>query len=332
MPESIKIFGYRIASIVFLGILLSSFTAYAAPAVTPPNVTNQGITISPFLLERQMEKGQTLNEVIDVTNNSTETLPVNVTINDFQPIGENGQSQFLDPGQGNPTYSLSSWIKIQQSPTLYLKSNQTTSLAFSISPPLNAEDGGHYGAILFSFQSPGAAGTNVVVTQKVGAIILVKLGRVNEIGTIASFAPQKSFYEYPPVTFVTRFQNTGNVHTQPRGGISIFNSFGKQVGSVLVNENANNVLPQTTRAFTSTWTDKFAFGKYTAQEKLVIGDTGQVVESTATFWVLPWKLALGVAIGLFLLILILIYSVRKYNQWVLEKAYASQQERRMRRR
>ena len=174
--------------------------------------------------------------------------------------------------------------------------------------------------MLFTFQGPTPSGTAVAVAQKLGAIILVKLGKATESGQIVSFGPSKTFSEYPPITFTTRFKNTGNVHVKPRGSIIITNMFGKTVANVSVNENANNVLPNSERLFTSTWKDSFGFGRYTASEKLIYGDSGQVEMATTSFWVIPWKTSLIVVVVLFLSILILVWVMRIYNRWLLNKA------------
>jgi hypothetical protein len=284
-------------------------------------VPNQGLTISPFLLERKMEKGDSSDEIIDITNTSSRPLPVLVTINDFLPVGEDGQQAFLDPGQGDPHYSLSSWIHITSNPKPILGPNEKTSIHFTITAPQNADDGGHYGAILFTFQPGQVEGTAVAVEQKLGAIILVKLGKAVENGQITQFGAEHSFYNYPPVTFVTRFKNLGNVHVKPRGGITITNMFGSKVATVVMNENANNVLANSERQFKSTWNDSFGFGHYTASLKLVYGDSGQVETVSTGFWVIPWKLTLAVALGLFILILIFLSSLRRYNRWILNQAY-----------
>lgn len=296
--------------------------AFGANSAKAQNAATQGLNISPFLLERKMEKGETSNEIIDITNISDRALPVVISINDFIPSGDNGQQMYVDPGKGDPRFSLSSWITINSNPKPTLQPGEKTSLNFSITPPLDAEEGGHYGAILFSFETGTAQGTAVAVQQKLGAIILVKLGKVTEAGQLVNFGTEKTFYEYPPVNFTATFKNLGNVHVKPRGSISITNMFGRKIASVLMNENANNVLANTERTFKTVWDGSFGFGRYSANMKLVYGDSGQVVNGSVSFWIIPWKIILGAALALFLLVLIVVFAVKRYNKWLLEKAYA----------
>ncbi len=308
-------------------MLVFSALVFSSSAGAQTGFGEQGLTISPFLIERKMDKGQSSEEIIDITNTSSRTLPVTVTVNDFLPIGEEGQQVFLDPGKGDPHYSLSSWITVTSDPKLVLAPKEKTSLHFKITAPADAEEGGHYGAILFTFQPGQLEGTAVAVQQKLGAIILVKLGKPVENGSVTKFGAEQGFYNYPPVNFVTRFRNMGNVHVKPRGGITISNMFGRAVATVVVNENAANVLANSEREFKSAWKDSFAFGRYTAELKMVYGDSGQVESAKTTFWVIPWKLTVGAALVLFIILLILIGGLKRYNRWLINQAYGGKDPR-----
>jgi hypothetical protein len=318
---------FFVRSVAGLGLAAMALFAVFLAAQAQTGTAGQGLSISPFVLERQMSRGQTLHETIEVTNTTNRTLPVDISVKDFAADGTTGQQTFFDPGQGDQTYSLARWITINNSPKLVLAAGEKTQVDFSITPPANAEDGGHYGAVIFSFQGAPVQGSAVQVSQKIGAIILVKLGKVNEDGLISSFKTQHAIYNAPLVTFVTRFHNTGNVHVKPRGGIGIYNMFGKKIATVLVNENANNVLPNSARDFESTWQDKFAFGPYTAKAELVFGDSGTIVRAETSFWVLPWKLILGVALGLIIVIFLFSYGIRRYNRWFAGRLMESQRRR-----
>jgi hypothetical protein len=304
------------AGFLFSMIFGSGNLAFAQTDASRPS---QGLSISPFILERQMDKGQTLKESIEVTNTTDRTLPIDISLNDFAAQGDNGQQTFIEPGEGDQTYSLSKWITVSNNPKFVLKAGEKTQIDFSITAPQTAENGGHYGAVVFSFSGAPVEGSAVQVSQKIAAIILVKLGKSKEEGVISNFAAAHPLYEKGPIVFHTRFHNTGNVHVKPRGAITISNMFGKKVGTALVNQNGNNVIPNSERLFESTWQDKFAFGRYTASVELVYGDSGQVINAQTSFWVIPWKLVGGIAIGLFVIIYLLTFGIRKYNQWFMKK-------------
>lgn len=310
------------SQILALGLVFSivfGFSTIALAQNLDPNRPTQGLSVSPFILERQMEKGQTLQETIEATNTTDRTLPIDISVDDFTASGDNGQQTFLQSGEGDQTYALSKWITVSNSPKLVLKPHEKTQIVFKITAPQNAENGGHYGAVMFSFSGAPVAGSAVQVSQKIAAIILVKLGKSIEAGNINKFETVQSLYDHGPIVFDTRFHNTGNVHVKPRGAITITNMFGKKVGTAIVNENGNNVLPNSERLFASSWKDDFAFGRYTASVQLVYGDSGQVITAETSFWVIPYRLIFGIAFGLFIIIFGLSFGIRKYNQWFMKK-------------
>ena len=282
--------------------------------------TPQGLSISPFLLERQMNTGETLKETIEVTNNSQASLPVDISVNDFEPSNESGQPVFLKEGESNARYSLSKWIKILNSPKLVLLPGEKTQIELEITPPLDATSGGHYGAVMFSFLGPKVEGSAVQVAQKLGAIILIKLGKADEDGQITAFSAVKKVSKQGPVNFSLKFKNLGNVHIKPRGGITITNLFGSKVGSALVNEAAGNVLPDSEREFKSVWETEKGFGLYKAEARLTYGDSGALATESATFWILPWATILTWALFAFLLSVLAIFGLSRYNRWIIEKA------------
>lgn len=310
----IKITRVVVATSVALGMLFAG--ASAALAQREPG----GLTISPFLYERQMDKGQSLQEQIELINNNPYPTKIDSLVKDFTSNGVDGSPVFYNAGEGDPAYSLASWINIQEKDTFQLAPGDHKIIHFTITAPQDADNGGHYATILFNFQQINQQGTAVATAQQIGANILVKLGKANEDGAIHSFATEKSFYEYPPVNFITIFKNTGNVHTKPRGKITITNSFGNKVAYLRINENANNVLPNSQRNFKSTWEEKFGFGRYTAIAEVTFGDNGALVTAQTTFWVIPWKTTLIVIIVLFIAILLLVLITKRYNRWVIKQA------------
>ena len=86
----------------------------------------------------------------------------------------------------------------------------------------------------------------------------------------------------------------------PYGELSITNMFGEQVGFVELEPWF--VLPTSLRTRDVAWEREFLLGRYTVTAKINRGYDDIVDEVTTTFWVLPWKIVLGVFVILFILI------------------------------
>jgi hypothetical protein len=145
---------------------------------------------------------------------------------------------------------------------------------------------------------------------------------------LSDFKTDKFIYEYLPTTFEIKVQNSGNIHLIPVGDIFIDQGDTKDIAVFPVNEGRGNVLPQSGRTLTASWSDgfavkvpkeengavvrndngetvyttkwdftkadKFRFGKYTANLLLVYdnGERDIPLEASVDFWIIPWKILL----------------------------------------
>lgn len=281
----------------------------------------EGLGINPFLIEINGVTGSTINKTIKLTNTTNEPLSFVASINDFVPNGKTGQALFLDSDkESDPQFSLSRWITITRQPDFTIAPHGNTNVDFTIAPPIDAEPGTHYGGILFGRPATTPKESATAVQQKVGVIILVKLGKSQEEVSLTNFATSKKVYQREPVNFTTSLSNDGNVHSKPKGDITIKNTFGKPILQVPVNRDAQFLLPKTQRDFISTWMPRFAIGRYTAEEVLYYGSPKLEIRSTVVFWVLPVKeIILGVLIVLILGI-IMYMAVKRYNRYIINNS------------
>ncbi|HEX7456125.1 MAG TPA: hypothetical protein VF303_01500 [Candidatus Nanoarchaeia archaeon] len=315
----------------FLGFLLvSAATANLTAAQDTTNATtkNIGIQISAPIYNFGIDPGGSAQEIIKVKNVSNSTQTFYPEVFDFRPIGETGAPEFIlnSDQEDRYTYSLASWVQISKA-GITLKSNESTALNFTINVPKDAEPGGRYAGILFGTSPPKPQGTQIAISNKVGSLILVRIsGDAKELANLKEFSTPSNFYENPPVDFLVRVENKGNVHFKPKGTIEVKDTFGRKVATLDVNEKNGNVLPESIRRFDKssdglTWKPSgFTVGRYTANVLLTYGDSGKQINGSTTFWVLPWKILLVVGLGVIILILLLILLLKKYNRWVVSRA------------
>lgn len=272
------------------------------PTKTANNIL-KGLELTPFLLDLEVAKGGTISSEIKLTNHSDSSIIVTISVRDFLP-GNDGQPEFVPDVQINdPSFSLAQWVQIKHDKQINIKPEETIAVPFNLNPPANAEDGTHYGAILFSYVGRGAVGNASEVQQTIGSIILVKYGVGKEVGKTELKADHSYIFNPGKVLLQNKFTNTGNVHTQPKGEVYVKNIFGKIVGTTFVNRDSANVLPNTSRTFLSTWyPSSFAFGRYTLESVLIYGNTRLEARSSVVVWVLPWYLL--VLVGLVMLVIL----------------------------
>ncbi len=307
----------RVLSIVAsASILLLLFVA--------PNIghaqSGQGLEISPPLIELKADPGKVINSTIRVRNVTQDSLVIKAQVNDFVANGEDGQPKLLLDADEESPYSIKSWIV--SIPTITLKTGEQKSVKVTLRVPDNASPGGHFGVIRFTGTPPELEDTGVSLSASVGTLMLVNVsGNTTESAEVSELftsqnGKRRSIFEYGPVMITERIKNTGNVFFKPSGTVRVSNIFGREVETFSLNENGGNVLPGSTRKFEQELSNKLLFGRYTVQADVVYGEKNNIVSDSMTFWVIPYKL-----IAIFLGgVLLLVIFVKRYNQYIVNKA------------
>jgi len=303
-----------------LAITLILFDVAQASAQSADRVA---FTITPPLININMNPGEAWPSSIKVTNNSSTVIKVFPQAIDYKS-GDDGGVEFIFPDKNTledqtavKKFSLSQWLKISGE-TIDIQPSQSAEIPFVIELPLDAEPGGHYAAIVVGNKSAGEIqGTGIKISSMIASLILLNVaGDITEGGRIRQFSSDKNFYEAPNVKFTLRFENTGNVHLQPKGEIKIFNMFGTEKGVIQINHENNfgHVLPQSIRKWNFDWSEQNKIsnmGRYKASLILSFGNSGkEAVSQDIYFWVINFKVV-GIILGSLLLLIFIIILLIK---------------------
>ncbi len=266
-----------------------------------------GVSISPLVFELNADPETTVTNQVKIYNPTDDTMNVTMRMEDFTPVGEEGDVVLQNPGE-NTAYSIARWTEITPE-QISLPPKEEQYVTFTIDVPYNAEPGGHYGSLVASISAPSTEVTGSAIETKRGALILLRAsGNVEEEVEISKFETEK-VHENLPVDFSLSFKNTGNVHVKPVGFITISDMFGNQVEQIAIPQN--NVIPGAIRTANTSWEEDISIGYYTATVVANYGtaNANSVTESI-TFFVLPLKqvLLLGVIL---IAVIILVFTARK---------------------
>jgi len=276
-------------------IAIGIFATIHAQKVTP------GLQVHPSNFEVTLQPGQPITETVYLENRTDQTMPIKVGLKNFTAQGEEGAVNLTSE---DTTYSLAKWITVSPS-TATIAPHAQQKFTFTITPPANAEPGGHYGSVVFATNpEKNVKGTGAVLSEEVASLILAHVpGNVTENASVESFAPEKSFYEFGPVTMDMRVKNAGQVHIQPKGQVLIKGTFGD---TYTVNLQPYNVLPGATRRIPVVLSKKLLLGKYTVQLVAAYGDNNQQLTASTEFIAFPIRYGLVA-----LVVLILLFMMRK---------------------
>lgn len=272
------------------------------------------ITIGPAKLEYKVNPGDTINGEIFLMN---ETSDKQIFYPSFEKFTEvNGEKKFL----AGEKSELTEWFIFPKE--IVLEAGEKKNIPFKIEVPLNAPPGGHFAVIWWGNKSLNSeTGDNVSIVTRAGILVYLQVsGEINESGKLLNFnlANNKFLFWSLPINFLVSFRNEGNTYLKPKGDITIKNIFGKNKAIFGVNEADRILLPGTEDSLRIT--NKFeklplVFGPYKAILTLNWGDKPESIQKSIWFFVLPLK---ETFIGVIIIIL-LYFGVKRYNQWIVKK-------------
>ena len=332
------------SALIMLAAVVTSVGGSIAPAfaATPtapqPSKTapaGQALEIAPPVISITGNPGQSSKALIYLRNISGSNLVVSNQVNDFVAGGQDGTPKLILKDTSNNPYTLKPWISPLANLTLVPKEIKTLNVTINI--PANASPGGHYGVIRFTGTPAGLSGTGVSLSASLGALLLVTVnGKISQGLAVQQFTVGKGgnsgkIFESLPLQFVEVLKNTGNVHVQPVGQVTLTNMFGKKVGAVNVNLPPGNILPASSRKFSqpldkTVLGNKKLFGHYTADLKVTYGTEKKVLTSSLSFWVIPFKLIIFVALLLVVGFFGLRYLLKWYNRRIIDRAQNSRRK------
>lgn len=327
---------FTIAALVAFGLeMVSPVALAAAPAAAQPNLANNGqaLEIAPPVITLTVNPGQSAQVPVYLRDISSGNLIVTGQTNDFVASGEDGTPKLLLNNEGNDPYSLKGWVS--PLPNLLLVPKQIKTMSVTLNVPANASPGGHYGVIRFTATPAELQGTGVSLSASLGALLLVTVnGNITENLVVQEFSVNHagktgSIFQSGPLQFVERFKNTGNVHVEPVGQVTITDMFGKKLAAVNVNLPPGNVLPASIRKFEQPLDktvigNKKLFGRYTAKLSVTYGTSKKVLTASLVFWVIPYRLIAVLIVILIAGFFALRFFLRRYNRRVIERARRSQ--------
>ena len=304
------------------------------------------ITTTPVYTTLSTKPGTTATTIMHVMNNGTKPQPMTVHLNKFSAYGGSGQAAIAAPAAGDTSaswvhFSPASFVAqpgVWNTVTMTINVPKTATLGYYyavlFSPDLDTS-------------TPITGGTNKVSGTN-AVLVLLDTQSANEHRQlqVANFSTSKKVYEYLPSTFTVTVHNSGNIYLPPQGDVYISRSpSGNPIATLDVNSAQGNILPNSNRIFQVQWNDgfpsyqqkringqivsnnkgtplqqlvwdfskplsKFRFGRYYARLVLVYNNGKQdiPINAVVSFWVIPWKLMLGVLFVIILLILALRYT------------------------
>ncbi len=309
------------------------FTAVTASVLNAQNDTaNDGFSlqVTPSPIISTIEPGKKSELEFKVKNGSSKPEKLKVELKSFEINPQTNDVKIKDetPSEVADFVSFSN-------PSFTAEPGEWFTHKLIVDTPQNAGFTYNFVVLISRASAPDKVDGGSALEGSVAIFALLSTNRPDAVKKleIASFTSANKLYEYAPASFDLVVKNSGNTFVQPEGNIFIGRSADEKnpISVIQINPGNGYTIPGANRTLKASWEDGFPrrdengkliwdwsklsqirLGKYTAQATLIYddGQRDNAITSTLTFWVIPWKILLGVL--LFLIILLVgIYTILK---------------------
>jgi len=304
-------------------LLMLATSAPASAQSTNGLPTGSGLSITPTVSEFTINPGGTETVKITLKNVTVDNVTAVAYLNDFVADNSTGNPKIItDPKVHSPN-SIRNFISgLDNVP---LQKGEQQNLTIGLKVPSNTPPGAYYGIIRYRAipeNSPlPANGGEVSLTASVGTIVLVTVpGKLREQVQLTAVhvyrgARDSSIFVTSPDKIGVEIRNLGNGFAKPFGTVEVQNTFGKVVGTYQFNnpQQLGNVLPNSTRIFTSPFTKINRIGRYKITANVSYGNGSQVLSTSKTIYYIPGWLAITLGVVLLLAVLLAAKAYRRHK-------------------
>lgn len=229
-----------------LQLLLLIFAFCLLPSIATAQNKNV-ITVTPQLIQIDLSL-EAPEAIYTYTNSTDQTIELALSMQDVKELEDRGLPGFLNSNQSqNYQYGLSSWASFSNK-NLVIAPGESKSVTVYIDKT-RLTLGGHYASVLAEVRQTDTT-KSVKLRAILSSLLFVRSGSEyeQEDAIINEFKPIQEFFQLP-TQFSFRLQNTGNVDITPYGILKVYDPFGKEVASGIVNENSLITLPDSNRKY-----------------------------------------------------------------------------------
>lgn len=282
----------------------------------PNSETVGDFVVGPGKVELEIAPGQSKTVMISVSNRTGAAKLFKLEMEDAAGSQDPKTPVVLLGDQVGP-YTMKDFINVADD-SFIIEHNQRVRIPVTITLPVNAEPGGLYGSLLVTTSSVNPVSDTTAprsaIVSRIGTLFFITVpGAVEKSGEMVDFStvPPKTFFTEGPITMGVLFENTGSMHLNPYGSITVHNFLGEEVGFVEIDPWF--VMPESLRLREVTWDREILLGRYTITAEINRGYDDIIDTKVIHIWVLPWQVLLGVFVAVFLLFVIIKFITSRFE-------------------
>lgn len=284
------------------------------------------LQVSPSPLVMTIKPGQTTTYDLKIRNAGTKPEKLLIEPRTFSVKDENGEVVFDDTKK---PAEIGDWVSFSN-PTFTIQPGEWYTQKVTFAIPEGS--GFSYSFALLIKRQEGAISSGEGRQLK-GSVAIFTLVNIDKPGAtrkleLDGLSTDNGVYEYLPAKIQLKLKNSGNTIVRPDGNVFIQRTANdnEPISTLPVNKNEGYILPGSTRTLSIDWNDgfpgvrtnstgqaeqdwsfanlsKLRIGYYTAKVVAIYNDGRRDIPviGEVGFWVIPWKILLGVLVVLLLI-------------------------------
>jgi len=321
----------RFAPIALAFVFIAGLTVIPLGAYAAKTPSDFSLLVTPSPLVATIKPGETRDLELKIRNGATGTEKLMIEPRKFTINERTGEVNLEDTAAPD----IAEWISFGK-PKFTIASGEWVTEKIHIALPKNTGFSYSFALLIKRAQDNTVIESGRLIKGSVAIFTLINVDRPGAVRslTVEKFSASKSVYEYLPATMTIQFRNNGNTIIQPFGNIFIQRGSDdtSPIATLPVNNKAGYILPGSNRILTADWSDgfplynvttnadgspkkdevwdwsklsQFRIGSYTAKLVAVYNDglRDVALQKETTFWVMPWKIVLGVLVVTLILLL-----------------------------
>ena len=256
--------------------------------------------VQPAKVEVSLYPGEKRMRNIYITNRLGERASFNVSIESFAASRDPRGGVILGESPAPSFVAVSDR-------TFVLSQGERAEVPVTIAVPRGTDPGGQFFAVVVSGSSEHKISGAAHITSRVAALFFVRIeGVMHEAGILNDFSYRDGFFEI-------LFENTGTVHINPYGVITIHRWWR---GDATIFVDPWFVLPGSSRIRAVALPINLGWGRYTATLLMNRGYHNVVDTKEIVFWILPKGLELVVGVvGILLATIFIVAMIKRIKRY-----------------
>ncbi len=212
--------------------------------VFPVKAIQANFTVSPLIIDVTADARDNFTRTITLSNTDAANARLYASVHEIE-VEEGGEIKaFVPASMGDRTTSITSWIEITRG-RIDLASGEVKDIPLTIRVNPNTPAGLYHAYIGFaSGFNRDVAEADIISGQGTGVVLRVLVGgKQQEFLKLSSFSTDRFSYTQDKGTITYTLENSGDVPLVPKGDVIIYDSRGKELTTVPLNDEGMQIQP-----------------------------------------------------------------------------------------